>query len=347
MKSFDFRCNPTTSWLTVNRNCNFRCRWCYGEDTHYDPKDTMSLETAKELVEIGVAAGVKHFNIIGGEPTMWPGLFELNRFCKALGATTGLITNAAKFGDDKYWERYQKSPCDKISISVKSVGREQFKYATKSTIYDKTMKGIERAVKFYQTGITTVHNSLVGIEGLKQIAQTCRDLGASSIIVNMCSPVITADGVDQGFSIEQDQLVSDVMEMYPFLDNLYGGKVEIDIQLPLCLFPVSFIDGALAKGQLATVCHVFSRSGINHDVNGDIMICNQLFDSIIAKKGEDYHDGESLLSHLNHDSMRKDYKKLLRYPSKACTDCRLKNDCRGGCLVNWMISDPSICHTIL
>ena len=335
------------SWLTVNRNCNFRCQWCYGEDTHYDPRDTMSLKTAKELVEIGMAAGVKHFNIIGGEPTMWPGLFEINRFCKGLGVTTGLITNAAKFGDDKYWERYQESPCDRISISVKSVAREQFKDVTKSKIYDKTMKGIGRAINFHKTGVTAVHNSLVGLDGLRQIAVTCRELGASSIIVNMCSPVITEDGVDQGFSIEQKQLVEDVMKIHPFLEDLYDGKAEIDIQLPLCLFPTSFIDEALAKGQLATVCHVFSRSGINHDINGDVMICNQLFNGVIAEKGADYHDGESLLSHLNQDSMIKDYKRLLRYPSKVCSGCRLKNDCRGGCLVNWMILDPSICHAIL
>lgn len=347
MKLFDFSCNPKMAWLTVNRNCNFRCQWCYGENTHYDAKDTMSLKTAKELVRIGIEAGAKHFNIIGGEPTMWPNLLELNGFCKNLGVTTGLITNAARFGDDKYWERYQKNPCDKISISVKSVGREQFENVTKAKIYNKTMIGIERAINFYQTGITTVHNSLVGLKGLKQIATTCRELGAKSIIVNMCSPVITEDGVDQGFSIEQEQLVKDVLDMYPFLDKLYDSKIEIDIQMPLCLFPISFIDATLAKGQLATVCQVFSRSGINYDINGDVMICNQLFNGIIAKKGVDYHDGQSLLSHLNQDSLRKDYKKLLRYPSKACIDCRLKNDCRGGCLVNWMVLDPSICHTIL
>lgn len=346
MDLFDFLCRPEMAWLTVDRRCNFRCQWCYGGATHYNPKDTMSLTTAKELVEIGIDVGAKHFNIIGGEPTLWPSLLGLNQFCRGLGVTTGLITNAARFGDDRYWARYQQNPCDRISISVKSADRERFRDVTRAKFYDKTMKGIERAIGFHHTGITTVYNSLVGLDGLMQIATTCRTLGASSIIVNMCSPVIGDNGVEQGFAVEPHQLVEDVMDMYPFLDKLYDGKVEIDIQMPLCLFPVSFVEEVLAKKQLATICQVFSRSGINYDTNGDVMVCNQLFDGIVAKRGVDYHDGASLLAHLNSDELREDYRHLLRYPSDACHGCRWANDCRGGCLLNWMILDPSMCRTV-
>jgi radical SAM protein with 4Fe4S-binding SPASM domain len=347
MGLFDFRCRPEMAWLTVDRRCNFRCQWCYCKATHYDPKDTMSLATAKELVEISIDAGAKHFNIIGGEPTLWPSLLEFNKFCRSLGVTTGLITNTARFGDDQYWNQYQQNPCDEISISVKSTDREQFRDVTGATIYDKTMKGIKRAISFHHTGITTVYNSLVGLDGLKQIAMTCRKFGASSIMVNMCSPIIGDNGVEQGFAVEPRQLVKDVMNMHPFLDKLYEGKVEIDIQMPLCLFPTSFVKENLAKKQLATVCQVFSRTGINFDINGDVLVCNELFSGIIAKRGVDYYDGASLLMHLNNDELCEDYRQLLRYPSEACHSCRWKNDCRGGCLLNWMIFDPSICRTVI
>lgn len=346
MDLYDFSCKPNMVWLTVDRRCNFRCQWCYCGATHYNPKDKMPIKLAKELVLIGIDAGAMDFNIIGGEPTLWPGLLELNRYCKELGVTTGIITNAARFGDDKFWSEYQRYPCDKISISVKSTDREQFRNVTGSRIYDQTMVGIERAISFYQTGITTVYNSLVGLSGLKQIATTCHELGACSIIVNMCSPVIGDNGVEQGYAIEPHQLVKDIMDMYPFLDELYDGHVEIDVQMPLCLFPTSFVEKVLAKGKLATMCQVFSRTGINFDINGDVMLCNELFDGIVARKGADYHNGASLLEHLNGENLRDEYRQLLRYPSDACDGCRWANDCRGGCLLNWMVFDPSICHTI-
>jgi radical SAM protein with 4Fe4S-binding SPASM domain len=76
MNEFDFKARPKVSWFTVNRQCNFRCPWCYGEDTHYSSKDTMSLATAKELAQITAEVGVRYINIIGGEPTLWPHLFD-------------------------------------------------------------------------------------------------------------------------------------------------------------------------------------------------------------------------------------------------------------------------------
>ncbi len=346
MKQFDFNCRPEVAWLTVNRKCNFRCQWCYGEDTHYTPRDNMSIKTAKELVKIAAGAGVKHFNIIGGEPTLWPGLFELNKFCKSLGVTTGLITNAARFGDDEFWEKYKQCSCDNVSISVKSADPIQFMDVTKAKAYNQTMKGIERGINFHDTGISTVYNSLVGMDGLKLIASRCRELGARHLVIDLCTPVITDDSISKGFSIEPHQLAMDIVEMQPYLSELYDGQIEIETFIPLCLFPESFVEKMIKNGQMVTLCHVYSRSGINFDTNGDIMPCNQLFDSIIARKGVDYTDSSSLLAHLNNSSLRKDYKKLLRYPSDTCVDCRWKNDCRGGCLLNWMVFDPSICHAI-
>jgi len=346
MKEFDCSCNPKTAWLTLNRQCNFRCRLGYGEDTHYDPKETMSLAMAKELVMVAHEMGVDHFNVIGGEPTLWPDLLEFNRFCKDLGVTNCIVTNAALFGDDSFWAEYQQSPCDNVSISVKAVGLEQFKDATKVGIYDQTMKGIERAINFYQTGVSTVYNSLVGMDGLKQIATLCHELGAKSFLVDLCCPVITDEGVSLGYSIEPHQLANDIMEMHPFLDELYNGKIEIETYIPLCLFPESFIEKMLGSRQIATICHVYGRSGLNFDTNGDVMACNQLLGSIIAQKGIDYNDGTSLSEHLNSDELKEDYKQLLRYPSEECDKCRWNVYCRGGCLINWMIFDPSMCHAI-
>ena len=346
MNRFDFKSRPKVSWLTVNRQCSFRCIWCYGEDTHYSPKDTMSLTTAKELVKVNLDIGVKYLNLIGGEPTLWPGLFELNRHCKEVGVTTCLVTNAARLGDDKYWDSYQQSPCDEVSVSVKSADRDEFRLITKSGLFDQTMRGIERAINFYNAGVTTVYNSRVGLDGLKRIAVHCRELGANYFVVDLCTPVVSKDGISRGFSIEMEQLAKDIMVMQPFLDELYDGKVEIAVYIPLCLFPESFIEHMMERHQLTTICHVYDRSGLNFDVNGDVMLCNQFFGTFIARKTTDYSDGQELLTHLNSESVCNDYKQLLRFPAESCSDCRWNQDCRGGCLLNWTMYDSSICHAV-
>lgn len=346
MKKFDFKCRPKVAWLTVNRQCNFRCLWCYGEDTLYNPGDTMSLKTAKELVLTGLDIGVDYFNIIGGEPTLWPDLLSFNQFCKENGVTTCLVTNAAQFGNDDYWAKYLGSPCDEVSMSVKSTDAKEFLHITKSGLFRQTLKGVERAIRFYDAGVSTVYNSLVGMSGLKRIATDCRKLGANYFVVDLCTPVINAGEIQKGYSIEPDRLAKDIMEIQPFLDDLYEGKVEIAIYIPLCLFPESFIEQMIAKRQLTTICQVYGRSGINFDINGDVILCNQLFDTVIAKRKVDFDSGQGLIEHLNSSSIRKEYKQLLRFPSVSCDKCRWNADCRGGCLLNWALYDPTMCHAV-
>ena len=347
MKYFDFSCQPAAAWLTVNQACNMRCKWCYGEGTHYNTDDSMTFETAKELVDIAIGAGVSHFNIIGGEPTIWPHLFDLFDYCRSKGATAGLITNAVRFGDDDFWQKYEENPADRISISVKSADPNEFANVTSSKLFEKTMNGVERAVKLHQTGITTVYNSLVGMSGLKKIAIECKKLGANSIIVNMCSPTIDENGtVSKGYSINPEKLAGDTIEMIDYLNKLYDGKAEIDIQMPLCLFPSEFVEDNLKAKRIMTLCQIFSRTGINFDFKGNVTVCNEFAIETIAKKGIDFIDGESLLRHLNSKPIRDFYKEILRYPAECCEVCRWKEDCRGGCLMNWLVFEPSICHAV-
>ncbi|MBU1557822.1 hypothetical protein KKC45_02575, partial [Patescibacteria group bacterium] len=39
--------NPKNGWITVNRTCNMRCKWCYAKETEY--RGELSLEFAQKL----------------------------------------------------------------------------------------------------------------------------------------------------------------------------------------------------------------------------------------------------------------------------------------------------------
>ena len=152
---------PSVAWLTVNRKCNFRCQWCYAEGTKYGPEDDMSIEKALELVRMLTELGVKDVVIIGGEPTLWPHLSKLNSYCRENGIETSIVTNAARFGDDKYWNNYLKNPCDYAGISIKGGTPEQLLSVAKVKNFELVEKGISRAVEYYNTGVSSVYNSLV------------------------------------------------------------------------------------------------------------------------------------------------------------------------------------------
>lgn len=157
-----------------------RCKWCYAENSHYDTDKQMSTGLAKELVNISLDFGVKEFVLIGGEPTLWNGFFEIIKYIKENGAKISIITNGMRFSEDKFWENYKKDPATSIGLSVKAATKEIFNVATGIDQYEKSMVGIQRIIQFHQCGVSAVHNKLVGIDGIVDIAKKCREFGATS-----------------------------------------------------------------------------------------------------------------------------------------------------------------------
>ena len=343
-ESLDFKTNLKTAWLTVNRGCNFRCKWCYGQSSCFDPNANMTLDLAQKLTLISKELGIKTMVVLGGEPTTWEPLDEYITFCKSNGMRVNLVSNGYRFSNDEYWEKYKNNPADAVALSVKSGNREEFKEVTGVDLYDKTILGIQRSLDVNTRWITTVFNALVGKEGLMEIALKGRDLGAEGLLISICTAVIDTDNnIENDYSLQLDKLVTDLTEVYPELDSLYNGKLEIELNVPLCLFSEEFIQTLHSKGQLKSTCHVQSRTGIVFDTNGDILPCNTMIGNVIVKYEVDYTDSKSLYTHLNSDEMISNYKQLLRYPSEVCDKCKVNSICKGGCIMNWTIFNPDIC----
>jgi MoaA/NifB/PqqE/SkfB family radical SAM enzyme len=243
-KCYDFSANPSSVWLTVTRRCNFRCKWCYAKGSHYNPADDMSFDQAKKLVELVRSLGINHVTLTGGEPTLWPHLFAFNDYARGRGVSVSMTTNACKFGDDKYRERYLKSPCDNVGVSIKGITKRQFvDIVGVPALFANTIKGIGRAIEHYpELDIGTVYSTLTSKDDIRTISQSVRDLGAKSFVVSPCG-VTVSDGVpsDQ-YVVEPKQLVEDIQELYGFLDELFDGKIVIEMSLPYCMWPQEFLD---------------------------------------------------------------------------------------------------------
>ena len=80
-------------WLTVNRYCNFRCRWCYATGTAFKAEDNMPFSMAKSLIDLMHELGVSNVVLIGGETLFWRHLFESATYLKSLGMTSAVVTN--------------------------------------------------------------------------------------------------------------------------------------------------------------------------------------------------------------------------------------------------------------
>lgn len=66
--------------LILTSRCNFNCLYCRG--IKKDAQGDISLNHAKEIVDIWESGNLKNIRFSGGEPTLWPHLIELVKYTK-------------------------------------------------------------------------------------------------------------------------------------------------------------------------------------------------------------------------------------------------------------------------
>ncbi len=86
---------------------------------------------------------------------------------------------------------------------------------------------------------------------------------------------------------------------------------------------------------MTSICQMHEKKGLIFDTNGDILLCNSLYDYPYGKYGKDYSNYDELFEYINSDSVVDIYKKILRSPSKVCKICDSFENCAGGCVLLW------------
>ena len=79
--------------LELSRACNLRCIYCYAS-SGLPMENELSLPEILNVVDQAVALGARKIIILGGgEPLLYPGLFELGQQITELGFPWGMVTN--------------------------------------------------------------------------------------------------------------------------------------------------------------------------------------------------------------------------------------------------------------
>jgi radical SAM protein with 4Fe4S-binding SPASM domain len=330
---------PSYAWLTVNRNCNFRCEWCYAQGAYFDKGQEMTLKKAVELTDMLLAVGITHLFVTGGEPTLWSPLLKFNSHCHDIGLDNTIVTNAMHFGKDEFWERYIESPNTYVGVSLKAGNPKQLYETVKIRRFDLVTKGVRRAMDHFKSGVGIVYNSHLA-DNLVDICRfSVEECHAHSIKIDFCSPVFVENQPLAQCVMEPYQLVSGIIRDYPEIVKL-TTELSFIMSIPFCFWPKSFIEELEAEDRIESVCHMVKREGIVVTSDGSLCMCNELFDYSIGRYGVDFTDAETLIDLLNEPVVNGYYDQMSRYPSNRCQECSWYNKCGGGCPLLWSVFDP-------
>jgi cyclic pyranopterin phosphate synthase len=139
--------------LSLTDRCNLRCVYCMPE-AGVEPFDRHDLLTADDVVAVAAAAraaGVTHFKLTGGEPTLRPDLLTLVRRLKALHPLDlSMTTNGLLLGQrrGRLARDLRAAGLDRLTISLDTLDADTFARLTgvRGFTLDQARAGIDAAV---------------------------------------------------------------------------------------------------------------------------------------------------------------------------------------------------------
>jgi len=134
--------------LSVTDRCDFRCRYCMGEDMRFLPSDQLlSFAEIEALVDLLIARGVTKVRLTGGEPLVRRGFLDLvarlgSRIGRGLDELT-LTTNGSQLAGAA--ERLFTSGVRRVNVSLDSLDGDKFAHITRRGRLDQVLAGIAAA----------------------------------------------------------------------------------------------------------------------------------------------------------------------------------------------------------
>lgn len=333
----------STMWLTVNRECNFRCKWCYAEGAESSTEDDMSLETARGLIDLASNLGIKEMIVIGGEPTFWNHLFETIGYIHEKKMLSTLVTNGYMLSKGDFLEKIKASHLDNIGISLKAANREQHLDLTGVDVFFDVLKGIENASKIENKKVSVSYVlSKLTIDNLKEAPKVLANFGVKNLILDMCSVVFDGRKIIKGYALEPNEYVRAIVDNIDEMCRIMDGGVCAPQQTMGCIWPKETLKRLIEEGKVATgSCQMCRENGIVFTSDAEMIPCNVVHDYPLGKFGVEFSDAKSFLEFRSSPPVAEFFKNVKTYPKASCIDCSGHTDCIGGCPLQWAIFDPN------
>ncbi len=133
---------PPFLYVSVINSCNLRCRGCWVDVAA--PQKKISLEEWNRLVTNAKQHGNRFFGILGGEPFLHPQLMDM--LAAHPDCYFQIFTNGQPIDDEVAKELRRIGNATPL-ISVEGLELESDQRRGRDGVYDKTMAGIEAAVR--------------------------------------------------------------------------------------------------------------------------------------------------------------------------------------------------------
>lgn len=211
--------------ISVTDRCNFRCKYCMGEEgiKLLDHKDILTFEEIYEIVQIMTDLGVKKVRITGGEPFVRKNIMSLIEKIASIEALEdiGITTNGSLIYDKL--ERLKEIGVNRINFSLDTLKEDKFKKITQSCDFDKTIRSLEKALDLgFKVKINTVLIKGFNEGEIDSFINLTKDKDIEVRFIELM-PI----GQAKDFDKENFMGNQDILKAYSYKDLGYNGVAKI------------------------------------------------------------------------------------------------------------------------
>ena len=329
--------NVNIAWLTINRNCNLRCSWCYAQE-FWNNSNNMSYQLAKQLIDLLYQAGVRKVYFIGGEPTLHPDFFKMLTYARELGFESVIVTNGVLLGNDSFCKKIVDMNYNLLhfGISLKGMSSQEYISNCGKDSFSAVMKGISNCRSYNLSYSLSYVLSTENVDDIVDFAQNFRKYNKDDgIAFALCNDAILQSGKFNKSSEHPLKIERVFCKNYKDINSILEGRLSLHQIFPLCQCSSDVLKHMQDSNQLYTSCHVHTRSGVVFDTDGALLLCNHLAGFSFGKYGEDFWDFPSFMRFWESDYAVDIHRQFTTMPSLKCRDCHMQEQCGGGCCTQW------------
>jgi len=311
-KSF-FLNAPLTINITLSYRCNFNCIHCYSREEDF--KNELTFKQLKTVIDILASWKVPFLNIGGGEPLIYPHLFEFVSYATSKGIQCSMNTNGYLL-DREVAKKIKQTGFKSIGVSIDSPEEEKHDlFRNKKGSFKKALAALENLyLENVKTTVSMVISKL-NFNNFQDLIPILRQYKVAQLFLHnyKCSGL--------GYkNMEQYDLTPEEWKDF-YSRALQLKKITKDIIIsfddPILHLLPEYEDTPLVKG---STC---GKLSLNIKSNGDITPCGFM---------------PVILGNIIKDDITKIWKdspilNILRnpIPQGKCISCGVFENCLGGC----------------